>query len=211
MMLGLGLTFVIAATVTVDRREVTLGDLLRRADGTRFAGRDATLVVFRLPAARRQVVLSGESVVALVRRRLPTLPVTSTGPATIALRQSVAGTRCWTTIRALAADEPVTRRDVAATPCGEGQASAAMRTARDGTMALTAAQPAGTALGRLLPTSATRIARGTALTLRSVHGPVAIERPVTTMQPGQSGKRVFVRDEQGRVFAAPLAIAEDAR
>lgn len=50
------------------------------------------------------------------------------------------------------------------------------------------------------------IAAGTPLTLRSVAGPVAIERPVTTLQPGRAGRSVFVRDGQGQVFAAPLAM-----
>ncbi|WP_230635796.1 hypothetical protein [Sphingomonas sp. Leaf4] len=212
MMLGLGMSFVIAATVTVDRREVTVGDLVRHADGRHFAGTGEALAVLRLPAARRQTVLPAASLAALVRRRLPALAITSDGTTTITLRPNPdTAMQCWATLRAIAADEAVTRREVAAVPCLTGQPTAAMRTARDGTAFLATAQPAGTPLGRFLPAPVTRIAAGTALTLRSVHGPVAIERPVVTMQPGRSGNRVFVRDGAGRVFAAPLTIAEDAR
>lgn len=211
MILALAMPLVTAATVTVERREVTLGDVLRRADGTRFAGKDAALVVLRLPVARRRMMVPAESLATLVRRRLSHLAIASTGPTTITLRAPTAPhTGCWTTIRALAVGDPVTTRDVTATPCADGE-RAALRMTGDGAMALTAARPAGTALGRFLPVPATRIATGTALTLRSVHGPVAIERPVTTMQPGRSGKHVFVRDERGQVFAAPLVVAEDVR
>ncbi len=212
MMLGLGMSFVIAATVSVDRREVTVGDVVRHADGRRFAGAGAALPVLRLPVARRHAVLPAASVAALVRRRLPALAITPGGTTTITLRPTAdTGTRCWTTLRAVAAGEAVTQRDVTGSPCVEGSPAVAMRTTRDGTAVLTTAQPVGTALGRFLPAPATRIAPGTALTLRSVHGPVAIELPVTTMQPGRSGRRVFVRDGQGRVFAAPLTITGDAR
>lgn len=63
-----------------------------------------------------------------------------------------------------------------------------------------AARPAGAA-------PAAPLAAGTTLTLRSVTGPVTIERAVTTLQPGRSGRRVFVRDGAGQVFAAPLVLA----
>jgi hypothetical protein len=43
------------------------------------------------------------------------------------------------------------------------------------------------------------------MTLVSRAGPVTIERPVTALQSGSVGRRVFVRDSRGHVFAAPVA------
>lgn len=51
------------------------------------------------------------------------------------------------------------------------------------------------------------VASGDAMTLAVRVGPVTVERPVTAMQPGHVGKRVFVRDTAGHVFSAPLVEA----
>lgn len=55
------------------------------------------------------------------------------------------------------------------------------------------------------------VARGAALVLRSRVGPVTIEREVTAMQPGCTGRRVFVRDAGGAVFAARVGESGAAR
>lgn len=49
------------------------------------------------------------------------------------------------------------------------------------------------------------VAGGTALTLVSSVGPVSVERAVTTLQGARPGRRVFVRDGDGNVFASRLA------
>lgn len=54
------------------------------------------------------------------------------------------------------------------------------------------------------------IARGDALRLTSVAGPVRVVRPVTALQSSR-GHRVFVRDADGAVFAVRVARVEDAR
>lgn len=54
------------------------------------------------------------------------------------------------------------------------------------------------------------IKRGAGLHLISTSGPVRIERPVTALQSSR-GKRVFVRDADGAVFAVRVAAAKDAR
>ncbi len=51
------------------------------------------------------------------------------------------------------------------------------------------------------------MAAGDKLVLQSRAGPVTIERTVTAVQPGRSGGRLFVRDAEGRIFAA-LYVAE---
>ncbi len=64
---------------------------------------------------------------------------------------------------------------------------------------------AGTYLGRVAPLRRASVVKGAELVLRSSAGPVVIERRVTAMQPGRAGGRIFVRDADGQVFAAPLA------
>lgn len=55
------------------------------------------------------------------------------------------------------------------------------------------------------PLPAPKVARGDAMTLIARSGAVTIERQVAAMQSGRAGGRVFVRDAEGRVFAAPVA------
>lgn len=54
------------------------------------------------------------------------------------------------------------------------------------------------------------IKRGAALHLTSIAGPVRIDRSVTALQSSH-GKRAFVRDADGTVFAVRVAAAESAR
>ncbi|MBX9813655.1 MAG: hypothetical protein K2X76_03035, partial [Sphingomonas sp.] len=66
----------------------------------------------------------------------------------------------------------------------------------------------GDYLGALAPLPARAIKRGAPLTLRAMAGPIVIEREVRAVQPARAGGRVFVRDADGHVFAAPLVIAQ---
>ena len=57
------------------------------------------------------------------------------------------------------------------------------------------------------PRAAVRpVASGVRLTLVSSVGAVTIERSVTTLQPARPGRRVFVRDTDGNVVVACLAL-----
>jgi hypothetical protein len=65
-----------------------------------------------------------------------------------------------------------------------------------------AAEPiaTGTKIGRLwLREAPARV--GDALTLIAQSGPVMVRRPVIALQPPRPGRRLFVRDDQGEVFA----------
>ncbi|MDZ7282808.1 hypothetical protein N4G62_12295 [Sphingomonas sanguinis] len=203
--LAAGLTLV--PMVTVDARDVRAGDLLRDGRGRPLAGASAKRVVLRLPEGQRQMTLRWATVAALVRRS--GLTVTGNGPVTITRRMAapVAAT-CWIARHALVAGQTVTIRDVKAGPCGGTVAAIG---GANGQPVVRVAVPAGRSLGRFAPAAAGQVAPGTPLTLRSAAGVVTIERPVTTLQVGRSGLRVFVRDATGQVFAAPLALREDAR
>ena len=55
------------------------------------------------------------------------------------------------------------------------------------------------------------IAKGDRLTLVSQVGPITIERPVTALQGARPhDRRIFVRTDDGDVFAAPIRIDGDA-
>ncbi len=205
MALAAGLT--LASTAVVHVREVTLGDLLRDTQDRRFAGAQARRVVLRMPARQRRVTLNGPAVAALVRRAAG-FDVAVNGSVTIAFDPPASRTPpCWRSTKPLAAGAVISIRDVAIAPCASDPARIAMR---GGLPVVRSAVTAGAMLGRLTPATADRVAAGTAMTLRSVEGPVAIERPVTTLQPGRAGRAVFVTDAQGQVFAVPVAAGTGA-
>ena len=58
---------------------------------------------------------------------------------------------------------------------------------------------------------ATAISRGDRLTLVSHVGPITIERPVTALQGARpQDQRIFVRTDDGEVFAATIDVRESA-
>ncbi|MBD8679341.1 hypothetical protein [Sphingomonas sp. CFBP 13720] len=202
MMMALAAGLTLASTAVVHVREVTLGDLLRDTRDRRFTGAQAQRVVLRMPARQRRVTLTGPAVAALVRRATG-FDVAGNGGVTIAFDPPVSQPPpCWRSTKPLAAGAVISIRDVAIAPCASDPARIAMR---GGLPVVRSAVTAGAMLGRLTPATADRVAAGTTLTLRSVAGPVAIERPVTTLQPSQAGRSVFVTDAQGQVFAVPVA------
>lgn len=81
----------------------------------------------------------------------------------------------------------------------------------DHRLAATHDLPAGSYLGRVAVPAAAAVKRGDDLRLVSKIGPVTIERAVTAVQPGHDGRRVFVRDPDGQVFAVKLDQAEAGR
>jgi hypothetical protein len=109
--------------------------------------------------------------------------------------------------RDLAAGTALSSSNVVAVPCRDERAAALRYDRRARILVTRQALPAGAYLGHVGALSDLQTATGATLVLRSTVGPVTIEREVTALQPGRAGKRVFVRDANGRVFAAPLAPA----
>ncbi|MES2442132.1 MAG: hypothetical protein V4574_04825 [Pseudomonadota bacterium] len=128
-----------------------------------------------------------------------------------ALAAASPGAGCFAAARDVPAGAPLAAADLTAVACRDDAARAPLRYDRAGGVPVTAAAIAqGTYLGHVVALAEGRVAKGESLTLRSTAGPVTIERAVVAMQPGRSGGRVFVRDAEGKVFAAPLAL-ETAR
>jgi hypothetical protein len=121
------------------------------------------------------------------------------------------GPGCFAAVHDLPVGAPVGAGDLAPVACQSGAKRAPLRYDRAGGVPVTeTAVAAGAYLGHVAPVAEGRVAKGDTLTLHSSAGPVTIERAVVAMQPGRSGGRVFVRDSEGKVFAAPLAV-ETAR
>jgi len=189
--------------IVLSRPAVTLADVV----GPRSLGRLGAMEIARLPVGRDRLSLSRRAIATLVRRAVPGI-VVSGGDARIvtfryARRAEAGAGECQVTSAALAAGAAITRDKIAAGPCATMTAAIRYDAAR-GYLVARRDLPAGSPLGHLVAPTAT-VARGDAMTLVSRAGPVTVERPVTALQSGREGRRVFVRDSGGHVFAAPVA------
>lgn len=118
---------------------------------------------------------------------------------------------CFEAARALPAGTPVVAENVVPAACDPDRTVASLRYDKSAQAALlVAAVPEGEYLGRLPHPPSGRIAKGARLTLRSMAGPVVIEREVTALQAGRSGGRIFVQDASGSTFAVTLLLASGA-
>ncbi len=114
---------------------------------------------------------------------------------------------CFVAARDLPARVGLVKQDLSPVLCRAELSRARIRYDRARGMPIAAeAIAVGTYLGRIAVFSPGRVEKGAAMTLRSTAGPVTIERTVITMQPAKSGGRVFVRDSEGKVFAAPISM-----
>lgn len=189
--------------IVLSRPVVTLADVAGPGD----FGRLGVVEIARLPIGRDRLSLSRRAIATLVRRAVPGIAV-ERGDARIVtfryVRRADAGEgTCQVTSAALAAGAAVTRAQVMAGPCAP--AAGVRYDAARGSVVASRDLPAGSPLGRLIVPSAASVARGDAMTLVSRAGPVTVERSVTALQSGREGRRVFVRDSRGHVFAAPVA------
>jgi len=191
--------------VDIAGRDLRLGDLLASTNALPRPAL-ADLVVARLPQGVRHLTLPASTVATLIHRRVPGLDVATPAFERVEVHSAAsdatphADRRCFDTLHEVAANASITLADVTPVPCRQ-DAGARIRY-RGGAVAPTNALSAGTYLGQLAPLPAETIDAGGTLTLRSVAGPVAVERTVTAMQPGRPGQRLFVRDAEGAIFAA---------
>lgn len=123
---------------------------------------------------------------------------------------AVGGSECRVLLIARAAHEQVMQADTGAAPCrsvaGRKQDNPPLMF--DGKQRVARARvalAAGQYLGRAFFPAAPVVRSGDHMVLRQHVGRVAIERDVVVMQDGFAGGRVFVRDDDGVIFAAPVA------
>lgn len=177
----------------------------------RDRSRIGALSIAEMPEGRRK--LSRAALRSLLSRRVPALASIPLGGApdeTITLERQRSATpsqACYRSTRPIAVDQAVTTDAVEVTNCAS-IAAAPVRFDRANSR-LTAASDlaAGAYLGRIEPQTPAPDA-GDLLSLDIVIGPVRIMRQVTALQSGVRSQRVFVRDDDGHVFRAPLAQAK---
>ncbi|HEU0065788.1 MAG TPA: hypothetical protein VFQ57_00970 [Sphingomonas sp.] len=215
MLLDVAAGLMLGPVVMLASRDVRIADVVRASapDDDVLSPSLGRRLVLRLPIGRQRVSLPAATVAALVRRAAPSLTldrqagrVTFVRPAP---KRDAAG--CWAAARPLAAGAVLTTADVAPSACIPAARPPIRYDRAAGAAAARTALAAGAPLGAFVPAADRRIGAGQPLRLHSTAGPVRIELPVTTIQPGRSGRSVFVRDAAGRIFAAPLVLADAAR
>lgn len=204
-----------AAEVTLPGRQIRLGDVadlsaLPPSARSRLAPRVLAVV----PAGRTGISLTREALAALVRRSVPALQVRPEADgAPLAFRVEPAAaepkrTGCAELARPLAAGAPLGDGDLNAVDCREEAASGLRFDRLDGVARAERDLAAGAYLGRIAAMPSVAVDKGDKLTLVSTSGPVRVTREVVALQAGRRGGRVFVRDSEGNVTSAPLAVQD---
>lgn len=207
------------ATLHPGARIELTGRIIRVADVASLFGADAATrarlsrqIVASLPEGRRGLTLSRSAVASLLRRAVPGLEIADSdasdvvqfhAPAMPAAARPTTG--CFALSHAVSRGAPLTLDDVGPVACdAQGERTPILFDRRGAVVRAEGDLPEHSYLGRIALPQQRGVDRGDRLTLRSVVGPVRIERPVVALQAGQ-GRRIFVRDEDGHTIAAPLA------
>jgi flagella basal body P-ring formation protein FlgA len=204
-----------AAEVALPDRQIRLGDVadlsaLAPSERARLAPR----VLAVIPAGRSGTVLSREALGALVRRSVPGLSVRSDSDgATLAFRVTTSAAErpraaCAELARPLAAGAALAGGDLVAVECREEAASGLRFDRLERVARADRDLKAGTYLGRISAAPSVAVDKGAKLTLVATAGPVRVSREVVALQAGRPGGRLFVRDAEGNVTSAPLAVQD---
>lgn len=204
-----------AAEVALADRRIRLGDVadlsaLPPSARSRLAPRVLAVV----PAGRTGISLSREALGALVRRSVPGLRVKAEAggaPLVFRVERDAAEpkrTGCAELARPLAAGAPLGDGDLMAVDCREETASGLRFDRLDRVARAERDLAAGTYLGRISAAPSVAVDKGDKLTLVATAGPVRVSRDVVALQAGRRGGRVFVRDAEGNVTSAPLAVQD---
>lgn len=204
-----------AAEVKLGARQVRVADVAMLSGGSDAErARAGRAVIALLPPGGRSAALPRRALADLVRR-LTGASVAAPGEGMVTLRLEapvpVQAAGCWEAAEPIAAGARVTRPALQAAQCSSSDEAGALHFDRGtGVVRAAADIPASTPLGRFLPADADPIPAGAIVTLTSGAGPVRISRPVTALQSGREGRRMFVRDSDGAVLAIPVATGPEA-
>lgn len=206
-----------AAATPPDTTTIKLRDEAIRVGDLAHASVYRDLVVARLPRGVSHMALTEAQRRALLRNRVPGVSLALrhrgvlrvNGGAATRPARATRGT-CFA-LRADVADGAyLSREDVEQADCRAAAGDARVR--YDAGAAAPVARyalPAGTYLGRVRVPEQRPLAAGVPLLLRTVVGPVIVEREVTSLQPGRAGRRLFVRTEDGKMLASQIASAQE--
>jgi hypothetical protein len=169
------------------------------------------LVVGRLHADADHVRLHADDLVELIRLRAPGLELVGDSEHRLTVRLDGKASRpattpsCWMTARRIPAGSPISREDLVATTCAPSNSTAGLVYDRyNGMLRAKSDLPEGAYAGRLSVTTKIFVDAGDELLLAAELGSVRIERRVWAMQPAPGGGEIFVRDEAGVIFSAPV-------
>lgn len=168
------------------------------------------LVVASLPRSASEITLTRAGLAALARRRAPGLGEIDAGPSNELMHlrppraEAAPAGPCYSAARSIAADDLVAADALSVTACADEMAPAPVRYDRvHGVTRASSELEDGAYLGRIASPERAQADSGDELSLVASIGPIRIERKVWAVQPSLGG-RVFVRDENGVVFSAPL-------
>ncbi len=201
-------------TISTDDRRIRIGDVVELGC-IQESERDRIrqLVIAVMPHGQPRVEIERDAVRTLVRRRVPALnlPVTLGDIGKFVIVSTAANSRsaevtCYRATRLITAGELIVANDLAPASC-EGPSSSNLLAFDEAYRAIRATRhiASGDLLGRVdAPTSA--FAANAEISVLISVGPVRIERHVHTVQPGIGGRGIFVRDDDGNIFAVPTYV-----
>lgn|GEM_PF-1164558 len=200
-----------AREIELDRREIVLSDIARLDHHTAALG---PLVVLRVAEGTPRLELSPERQATLIRRRVPGHEIAAISPEPLRVVFRGAGKAapapCLALKQGVAAGDFIHRDLASEVPCRADEPTLPLRFDRVARAPMaTEPLPGGTYLGRIALHPGEILAAGTPLTLLVRTGPVTVERVVRPLAPSRAGGRIFVRGDDGTVFAAPFAAARE--
>ena len=173
------------------------------------------LVLAEVPQTSRRATVSAGDLALLAKRRVPGLRLAPVGDASrqIALLAGPAGmTRpaapvaCYRTSHTISANDAISGEDLAPSACEQNAPRPQVYFDRTNKVVRAQADIAADVyLGRLLVPDHGFPDTGDELVLSIGVGPVRVERQVRAAQPAPKGGEIFVRDEAGALFRAPVA------
>ncbi len=203
-----------AERVVLPAREITVADLAM-LDQTQRA-RLGSLAIAAIPAGKSHLELDAATRARLLRRRVPgqDLRLRHGGKVRFEVpepREAGRGARpCIMLRRALDAGDYLQPEAVAPVPCRDhAEALPLLFDRRVNALRLSSPLAAGAYLGSLAVRGGPIIGAGTELRHVTRQGPVAIERTVNALQPSRMGQAIFVRTQDGAIFASRLAASMD--
>ncbi|MFZ2031062.1 MAG: hypothetical protein WAU68_12180 [Vitreimonas sp.] len=175
------------------------------------------IVVARLPRDLRTVSIRRAALARLIHRRVPALAFSVDDAADEVRFQAPASQvradsrACFAAATPIPMGEVISATDLARASC-TGEATAPI--SYDRTYGLTRAGAdigTGDYLGSISVSAEHMPDTGDALTLLATAGATQVERPVTAAQPASRGRALFVRDQDGNVFAVPFVSSSPIR
>lgn len=193
------------ANVQLKSRNIRLRDL---AEGGDFG----ELVVAQIPENETSTLLTSADQQRLIRNRLPGQHLKLKYRVSLLLfvnnisRSDPKPSRvCYETKAPLSADSFVARADLEEVACHPKRPHVRLAFNRTAKTPYTPVNlPARSYVGPVWAPLTKPIAIGTAMTLRTISGPVTIEQSAVSLQPGRLGQKVFVQTADRQVFSEKL-------